>query len=382
MPILTFVIYNLSTSDFFADYQVTCLRFLTLLVLTSNPTPSPASEFQSLLSLLETVQLHPIDKQHVASETPHLSSAIKRFKSLEKLASGFSSEEENQDPNTKQSHSNEKKSRHSEADKSGSELIFASLIDQYRLVCARDKPENGALISTLLKRTLISAIQVMLRQSEKARSVARKTHFLSVLLDRLEAVHSGVGLNYQDFIRRNSDCKKAPIIEELSLIAGILSAWFVNDILVDEANITRICKVFLQFWPWISHNHDLENGFMRALVCLTENSIMVCKSLTVSYPGHAHSILKLAIAVATAETGKVKGPKSELILLKLCLRILINCSSCQEGRATISKFNVLDNISKLHPTVTKLQKPWTAVTLLWLEFWEIYSRHSDVTEVK
>ncbi|XP_055627670.1 protein rotatin homolog [Toxorhynchites rutilus septentrionalis] len=382
-PLVKLIVSGIS-NDRRKDYQVTCLRFLTLLVLTSDASASPTSEFQSLLNLLETVLLEPIDRQHVGPKAPNPSGATKRFKSLEQLTNGFSSEDdqENQDPNAKPRHHPSKEHQTRKGVRSGSGLIFAALVDQYQHVCAKDKPENGALVSTLLKRTLISAIQVMLRRSEKARCLARMTQFLVVLIDRLEVVYSGIGVSYQDFVRKNGDSKKAPIVEELSLIAGILSAWFANDILVHQASITRICKVFLQFWPWISHNRDLESAFMRALVCLTENSIMVCKSLTVSYPGHAHSILKLAIAIATAETGKVKGPHSELVLLKLCLRILTNCCSCHEGRTMICKFNVLDNISKLHPAVTKLQRPWTVVTLLWLEFWEIYSRHNDVTEVK
>lgn len=121
---------------------------------------------------------------------------------------------------------------------------------------------------------------------------------------------------------------------------------------------------------------------MKALVCLTENSIVVCKSLCVPFAGQPHSILKLTIATVTAETGKVKGPKTELTLLRLCLRVLMNCCACHEGRVMIAKLNVLDNVSKLHPVVTKLQKPWITVTKLWLEFWELYSRHNDVCEVK
>ncbi|XP_058829123.1 protein rotatin homolog [Topomyia yanbarensis] len=363
------------------DYQITCLRFLTVLVLESGVNTVSISEFTSFLGLLETVQL---DSNEDTEPIRPASGEALCIKSLERHDNGFSSDDdqENHDPNSgKYIRPASRKSRIGTYT-TGAERIFASLIEQFQIVCAKDKPENGALISTLQKRTLYSAIQVMLRQSEKARQVARRTKFLDILIDRLECIYSGVGLSYQDFVRKNGDSKKAPIVEEFSSIAGMLSSWFQNDILVHQSNITRICKMFLQLWPWISNNRDMENEFMKALVGLTEKSLIVCRSLPITYPGHPHSILKLTIAIATAETGKVKGPKYELTLLSLCLRILINCSSCQEGRTMIAKFNVLDNISKLHPIVTKLQKPWITVTKLWLEFWETYTRHNDVTTVK
>ncbi|XP_055593623.1 protein rotatin homolog [Uranotaenia lowii] len=376
------------------EYQIACLRFLTLLVLTSDVNIIPTSEFQSFLGLIETIQLEMIEGNRKKSSISTVPGAgeLRRIKSLQRLkyepedfCSLEDEDSENRDPNGQKKltgNSAKSKAKEVETAASGSEVLFFTLVEQFQIVGAKDKPENGALISTVQKRTLYSTIQVMLKQSEKARKVARKKKFLEILLDRLEAVCSGINTSYQDFVRKNGDSKKAPIVEELSSIADIIAAWFEHDLLVHQNNINRLCKMFLQLWPWIGNNQELEVAFIKALVCLTENSIIVCKSFTVSFPGHPHSILKLVIATVTAETVKVKGIKSDLSLLRLSLRVLINCISSQEGRLLVSKLNVLDNINKLHPAVTKLQKPWIAVTLLWLEFWEIYSRHNDVNEVR
>ncbi|XP_065076156.1 protein rotatin homolog [Ochlerotatus camptorhynchus] len=367
------------------DYQIACLRFLTLLVVTSNSSAASVCEFQSFLGLLETVPVANAANHSQQSTAAADTLPVKSIQRLRHLSDGFSSDEdqENHDPNrVRKRLTAPVKPDDSHTPQTGSECIFAALMEQFQISCLKDKPENGALLSTFQKRTLFSAIQVMLHQSEKARKVARTRKFLEMLLDRLEAIYSGIGINYQDFVKKFGEGRKAPVVEELSFIAGILSAWFVRDILVHQANINYICRLFLQFWPWIKSNRELEAAFMKALVCLTENSIVVCKSLSIPYAGHPHSILKLTIAAVTAETGKVKGPNSEITLLGLCLRVLMNCCSCHEGRVMITKFNVLDNMSKLHPAVTKLQKPWVTVTKLWLQFWEIYTRHSDVTEVK
>ncbi|XP_058458275.1 protein rotatin homolog [Malaya genurostris] len=383
-PLVQLIVQGVSKNER-KDYQIVCLRFLTMLIIASGVPTASISESTSFLGLMETVRLDSNEdiKQSVGNRS--LTGKDQCIKPLERVYNGFSSDDdqENQNPNSRHFViKSTRKELGTATYTTGAELIFATLIEQFRIVTAKDKPENGALVSTLQKRTLYSAIQVFLHRSEIAKRVARSSKFLDMLIERLECVYNGIGLSYQDFVRKNGENKKAPIVAELSSIAGMLSAWFQNDILVHQANIFRICKLFLQLWPWISNNRDMENEFMKALVCLTEKSIIVCRSLPITYPGHPHSILKLTIAIATAETGRVKGPNCELTLLRLCLRILINCCACQEGRTVIAKFNVLDNISKLHPVVTKLQKPWVSVTKLWLEFWEIYTRHNDVTAVK
>ncbi|XP_055535031.1 protein rotatin homolog [Wyeomyia smithii] len=380
--LVQFIIRGISRSTA-KNYQSLCLQFLTVLLVTSNVTSADSTDFTSFFDLIETQNL---DVECSLERSNKQSISRGNIKMQTQLSSGFSSDEdcENCDPNKRPQEivKTSSKTHEPEPLTTGSERIMTCLIKQFELVCARDKPENGALLFSLQKRSLFSAIQVLLHHSEKAKQVSRKSKFLEMLLDRLDAIYSGIGISYQDFIKRNGDSKKTPIIEELSAIASIVSAWFRNDILVHQANINRICKLFLQLWPWLCNNRDLEKEFLQALVCLTEKSIFVCKILSSKYPGHPHSILKLTIATVTAETGKVKGPKSELVVMELCLRVLTNCCSCQEGRSVLSKFNVMDNISKLHPAVTKLQTPWAKVTRLWLEFWEIYTRHSDIAEVK
>ncbi|XP_062560483.1 protein rotatin homolog [Armigeres subalbatus] len=376
-PLMRLIIRGISDSKQ-KEYQIACLRFLTLLTLSSESNSTSTVEFPSFLSLMENV---PID---LKSDFPTETIQTKTGQKFRHLSDNFDDDDrENQDPNgLNKRRTLPVKQNEIASLQTGSDCIFAALIEQFQIACLKDKPENGALVSTLQKRTLFSAIQVMLRQSERARKVARSRQFLEMLLDRLEAIYIGIGTNYEQFIKKYGDGRKGPVVEELTLIAGIVSAWFIQDILIHQANINHICRLFLQYWPWIRSNRELEVAFMKALVSLTENSIVVCKSMCIPHAEHPHAILKLTIATVTAETGKVKGPKTELTLLRLCLRVLMNCCSCHEGRVTITKLNVLDNVSKLHPVVTKLQKPWIMVTKLWLEFWELYSRHNDVSEVK
>lgn len=41
------------------------------------------------------------------------------------------------------------------------------------------------------------------------------------------------------------------------------------------------------------------------------------------------------------------------------------------------QINLLDIFDLFHPSITKLQKSWNLITLYWLKFWNIFSRHHE-----
>ncbi|ETN66053.1 hypothetical protein AND_002165 [Anopheles darlingi] len=372
-------------------YQLICLKFVLQMVISSDMGTSSTSEFPSFLAHLESIDV--LEQNNIPGNTS-------AWNYRDKLPSEDSDEDdmENLNPNRRPTSTKDVVKGLTEtqtgtnvgitAANSGTGRIFAALLHQFLFVNSRDMPGmNVILASTVEKRTLYSTIQTLLRLSVHCRRVAWDQRLLTTVIDRFNTIHEGLlgRLSYPEFVRRNGESKKLPVIEELSGLISLLSAWFSNAedvLLLERDQIGQLCRIVLQYWPWLSHNHELEVDFMCALAFLTESSIVVCKSLVGSFSGYPHSILKLLIATVTSETGRVKGPKCDLRLLGVVLRVLGNCCSCQEGRSTIGKLNVIDNISKLHPSVTKLQKPWVEVTRLWLEFWEIYTRYSDVSEVR
>lgn len=40
--------------------------------------------------------------------------------------------------------------------------------------------------------------------------------------------------------------------------------------------------------------------------------------------------------------------------------------------------NMLQTLSRLHPYIIKQQKQWNRVLLLWLQFYEIFTRYPDI----
>ncbi|XP_052871704.1 protein rotatin homolog [Anopheles cruzii] len=357
-------------------YQVTCLEYMLMIALMSRFNPVVAPEFPSFMAILDSADM-------MRNDSPREHS----------IDSEDDSGEENIDPNRPRRDEGKvtpvdrpAPSEATMASNSGSGVIFTAILEQFETLSLREEA-GRSFANAMDKRTLFPAVLMLLQYSPQCRRVAWERNLLAMIIDRFSTIHEEVlgKLSCPEFVRRYGEAKKRPIVEELSMQIGVLAYWFhapADVAQLQPDHVAQLCRIVLQFWPWLSNNHDLELNFVRALAFLTEASIMVCKALVAPVTGFPHTILKLLIVTVTSETGRVKGPKHCLRLLKFALRVLGNCCSCHEGRSTIGKLNVIDNISKLHPSVTKLKDPWPEVTRLWLEFWAIYTCYSDISEVR
>uniref|UniRef100_A0A182P9D1 Rotatin N-terminal domain-containing protein n=1 Tax=Anopheles epiroticus TaxID=199890 RepID=A0A182P9D1_9DIPT len=377
-------------------FQIMCLKFLFLMFHTSDERPSATAEYPTFLMQFETMDM--------------LADAPESAKSW-KLNMPFAYEDDLCEVEHDTENTNPNRPLHAEAllavddgdaDKAqlksadeqndvtlrtGSAVIFNQLMQRFKSFCSREQLETGGVTTTSYKRIVYSTLQTMLHFSAEACRVARQNDLFGTILDWFEAIHEGVigRLTYTEFVRKHGDVRKLSVMAELKELASVFGTWFNvpgEALRLDLPQIQRLCQTVLQYWPWFSNHSVLQLEFLQVLALLSESHIAVCKSLVATFPGHPHSIMKLLIVTATAETAKVKGPKCDLQLLRVSLRVLMNCCSCHEGRSMIGKLNVFDNVSKLHPSVTKLQKPWIEVTQLWLEFYEVYTRYMDVSEVR
>uniref|UniRef100_A0A182JWF6 Rotatin N-terminal domain-containing protein n=1 Tax=Anopheles christyi TaxID=43041 RepID=A0A182JWF6_9DIPT len=370
-------------------FQTMCLKFLCLMLHTSDERPSPTAEYPTFLIQFEYMDMF--------AETPEAAKCWKPSFVFDKDYAEVEDDTENTNPNrpldADTADTGEEKQLKSETEpkevalRSGSAVIFNALMQRFESFCTREQLETGGITTSSYKRTVYSALQTMLHFSGEACRVARLNNLLAIILDWFDAIHEGLigRLTYAEFVRKYGDVKKLSVMAELKELASVLGTWFsVPDEprRLDLAQINRLCQTVLQYWPWFSNHSVLQMEFLQVLAFLSESHISVCKALVATFPGYPHSIMKLLIVTATGETAKVKGPKYDLQLLRVSLRLLKNCCCCHEGRTMIGKLNVFGNISKLHPSVTKLQKPWIEVTQLWLEFYEVFTRYVDVSEVR
>lgn len=112
----------------------------------------------------------------------------------------------------------------------------------------------------------------------------------------------------------------------------------------------------------------------------------------------------MIIEYAVNETKKPKTVQKNSQNVELALNIVSNCCCCVEGRTLVNKVSVINDshsyqigkqfliciilhfnrqlrmlhaIDALHPHVTRNQKPWQNVTVLWLKFFEVLTRYED-----
>lgn len=67
----------------------------------------------------------------------------------------------------------------------------------------------------------------------------------------------------------------------------------------------------------------------------------------------------------------------DLKILKLCLEVLQNVSCAVECRIIMAKGNLFGTLARLHPAITKRQKPWDYVEFLWLEFLQTFTAFAE-----
>lgn len=266
--------------------------------------------------------------------------------------------------------------------KFGAQLIMMRIIQLFDIVTAKDKPKNGLVMTSRLKTAVYSAMQAMLRFSIKGREVAEEEQLFSLLQERLDLMHKSIGISCNDFIRKFGNRKKEPIVEEMGALLNIICAWYEYSTLLEQSGIDQLIKNLISLWPWTEIDANLRLQFINCLIAVSEDSIPVCMTLSQPPYGQQHSLLKRIVDVAMHETVRVKAINVNLELLRSALRVMINCSSCVEGRVVVSKLNALDVFTRFHPAVTKGMLAANQITELWLEFWEVFSRYAEGNQIR
>ncbi|XP_055923386.1 protein rotatin homolog [Eupeodes corollae] len=247
------------------------------------------------------------------------------------------------------------------------------LLHNYPLKTAKfDSPPSA------LKVLLCEAIAVLLKTSEKARITAKNIKFLDKILLIFNSFLESIQVPCTTFVRRYSEAKKLAVIKHLSLLYGIILNWFSVDVLTDELQVVELTKVLIQTWPWQNHSNDIRILYLKSLAFLSEKSVPVCRQFSVPTSSNANTLLQMLLKLLTMETNKVKSLDSNsTALIKIGLRTVMNCCSCQEGRMALIKLHALDIIDSVHPFNPKIPKSKNDILVAWLSFWELFSRYPE-----
>ncbi|KAH8299320.1 hypothetical protein KR044_000386 [Drosophila immigrans] len=236
----------------------------------------------------------------------------------------------------------------------------------------------------------------LLKMSPIIVEAARSAQLLERIIQMVESFldDPSVG-NASAYVRRVGAHKTREIINNLMLIFNMLLHWHSNSsaFIIDAVMVSRFVRVILRLWPWLSHSGVLKHMILCLTTHLTEHSFEMCKQASQVLSNQSHSLLQLMMRVADHETTKKDTPLAKpnacsvLVItpnsfVESSLRVMINCSSCAEGRLSLAKMRVLDMFDTILPGSHGNQNKVRPEALLsWLCFWEIYSRYDPGNKV-
>ncbi|XP_055312030.1 uncharacterized protein LOC129574273 isoform X2 [Sitodiplosis mosellana] len=209
------------------------------------------------------------------------------------------------------------------------------------------------------------SLETLLKCSERARMIATRERFLLLIVEQMGK------------IRRNDNPKAEKRIIKLKLLFNVVRFLYSSDCLQDDELIQPIIGVCYEFWPMVEAG--LQSVFMKMLLFISNNSLPVCKALSVAPPVSVapHAFLQSIVEYCVTETGKPKTAQANMETLELALKIVTNCCCCVEGRVLIGRTRMLSTLSRLHPQVAENQRPWPQLTQYWLKLFEVLTRHND-----
>lgn len=228
-------------------------------------------------------------------------------------------------------------------------------------------------------RTVCDALSVILKTSKIAQESARNSNFLKKVLQPMQSFFEKVGNVSSDYIRRYGEQKLKPIINNFTLLYGIIFNWYSNDVLKSVENSLEITKVLLTSWSWSGHDKDMRAVVINVMAFLSDKSVEMCQDFaTVTCSGITFTILQATTKYVTNESLKPGNRSVEMI--QKCLRVLQNCCACSEGRSFLVKENVLSVFDRFQIFEKKMTPSCALVYRSWLELWEVSSRCNDTVK--
>ncbi|KAJ3643051.1 hypothetical protein Zmor_025789 [Zophobas morio] len=263
----------------------------------------------------------------------------------------------------------------------GAELckILLNLYDLCNLKVSKDLLRKKSVIT--------SSLTSILCVSHEAKKYALKAGLPTATIKQMKEFYVKLSLESVDCLRRVLEKKRVcPVLKELNELVGLVTNFMVGDGAVKNKFAELGLSDFVhKLWVWFALQNSHLVDVLRMLCTFTTDCAIACQSLplTSSVAGSGPrkipskiSLLNVVIGLVEKEMDQVSKTHN-LGVLKLCFGILTNCCSVLECRIIISKSTLLTSVSRLHPAITKKQKPWDLVELLWLEFLQTFTLYPE-----
>ncbi|XP_069703739.1 rotatin isoform X2 [Periplaneta americana] len=228
------------------------------------------------------------------------------------------------------------------------------------------------------RSSVMRALSSLLAVSAAAKRVALSKGLLETLLLQLKELHIKLSLESADNLQRVSDKKRVcPVLKDVGILFAILTNFLHGDTAVKQAAAEiGLADLVHKLWVWCCLLPNLLKDVLKLLSTFTNSShsaslslIMTTTVLGVGLRKTPSSLSLLHVLVNLVQKEmELINRVHETEVLKLTFQVLTNACHSPECRNIFAKTNLFHCLHKLHPTLTKKQKHWDVVELMWLNF--------------
>ncbi|XP_031350383.1 rotatin isoform X3 [Photinus pyralis] len=227
---------------------------------------------------------------------------------------------------------------------------------------------------TVITNTLTSILAV----SSEAKKLALHNGLMETIVKQLKELQVKLSLESVACLRRLTDKKRVcPILREFGNVIGLTTNFMLGDESVKcAAAVLGFSDVIHKLWVWLCADRTLLSDGVKMLCTYSTNCYLACQSMTLTSAvagtgprkvPSAVSLLHELVNLVDREMDLVSRTH-ELGIFELVFHLLQNACSVLECRHILIKANILQCVSRLHPAITKRQKTWENVEVIWLEF--------------
>ncbi|XP_074031734.1 rotatin homolog anastral spindle 3 isoform X2 [Leptinotarsa decemlineata] len=237
------------------------------------------------------------------------------------------------------------------------------------------------------KPIVISALSGLLCISKEAKRFASGKGLVLLIVKQLRDCHIRLSLESVECLRRVADKRRVcPLLKEANDLIGLLTNFMLNDESVKtEAATLNLADIIHKLWTWFLVQNVYLVDVLKMICVYTTGCNLACQTLPLTSPVAGSgprkcpgtvSLLNAIVTLINKEMEQISRTH-DLALLQIAFNILNNVCHTLECRILISKSTLFQSISRLHPAITKRQKPWESIELIWLEFLQTFTTHPE-----
>ncbi|XP_066591011.1 rotatin isoform X2 [Prorops nasuta] len=238
------------------------------------------------------------------------------------------------------------------------------------------------------KDLIVGALTNLLCVSQEAKKLAMEENLPETALMILHQLYIKLNIQPYELLKNMSDRdKKAhPLLNDINGIFILLMNFMYGNSQVKDMLTKRgLADILHKLWVWIALNKTVSTSALKLLATFTNKCSVASQSLvlTTTLPGtglrktpNTVALIHVIIQLICKEIDKA-GKTFDNHKLHFAFLILRNAVHVHECRVSISKSNLLQFFTKIHPITTKRAKPWPLVEIYCLEFLIDYTFYEE-----